>query len=82
MSMATLFVTATFTIPESIGTDIHSLLWLLPLAASIAVIYKATKMTTITAKPFFKEAAVLFGSIVVFIVITALVLLAVSMVFT
>jgi hypothetical protein len=54
------------------------MLWLLPLAASIAVVYKATKLPTITAGNFVKEVVVLFGSIVVFIVISALVLYALA----
>lgn len=82
MSMVLPFITATFTAPETIGTNLQSLLWLLPLAASIAVVYKATKLNTITAKVFFKEVAVLFGSVVVFITITALVLLVVACLFT
>jgi len=78
MSVIAGFVMATFTAPEQIGADPQSMLWLLPLAAAIAVTYKATKLPTITAAVFLKEAAVLFGSIVVFIIITALVLFALT----
>ena len=67
-------VLATFTTPEKIGTDPASMLWLLPLVASIAVVYKATKVSKITAASFAREAAVLFGSIVVFITIAAVIL--------
>ena len=68
-------VTATFTAPETIGTGPGSMLWLLPLAAALAVVYKATKLRTITAGVFLKETALLFASIVVvFIIITALAL--------
>jgi hypothetical protein len=52
------------------------MLWLLPLTAAIAVVYKATKLPTITLGLFFREAATLFGSIVAFVIITALVLFA------
>jgi hypothetical protein len=69
-------VTATFTAPERITTNPQLLLWLLPLAAAIAVIYKTTKLQTITARLFIKETVILFGSIVVFIVVTALALYA------
>lgn len=65
---------ASFTIPENIGTEPTALLWVLPLAASIAVTYKATKLPSIKALNFIKESAILFGSIVVFIVTSALVL--------
>jgi len=74
MSVEAIFVMATFTAPENIGVNPQSMLWLLPLAAAIAVVYKATKLPTITARNFIKEAAILFGSIIVFIIITALAL--------
>ncbi len=78
MSVDAILVMATFTVPERIQTNPQSILWLLPLAAAIAVVYKATKLQTITVGVFLKEAAVLFGSIIVFIVITALVLYALA----
>jgi hypothetical protein len=71
-------VMATFTIPEKITTDPQSMLWLLPLVAAIAIVYKATKLPEIKAANFLKEAVVLFGSIVVFMSITALVLCAIA----
>jgi hypothetical protein len=67
---------ANFTIPENIGTEPAALLWVLPLAAAIAVTYKATKLPKIKALDFIKESSILFGSIVVFIVTSALVLYA------
>ncbi len=74
MSVEAIFVMATFTAPEEIGVNPQSMLWLLPLAAAIAVVYKATKLPTIKARNFIKEAVILFGSIIVFIIITALAL--------
>jgi len=74
MSVEAIFIIASFTAPEEIGANPQSMLWLLPLAAALAVVYKATKLPTITARNFIKEAAILFGSIVVFIIITALAL--------
>ncbi len=70
------FVIATFTAPQELGTNPQSIFMLLPLTAAIAVIYKVTKLPTITAGNFIKETAALFGSIVVFIIITALTLYA------
>lgn len=67
---------ANFTAPERIGVSAQSMLWLLPLVASIAIVYKATKVPKITVLNFLKETAVLFGSIVIFMIITALVLCA------
>jgi hypothetical protein len=75
---AAALITATFTVPERIGTDPLSVLWLLPLAAAIAVVYKATKVSKIKARAFAKESAVLFGSIVIFMAVTAVVLYAVA----
>jgi len=71
---AVAFVIATFTSPENISTNPQSMLWLLPLVAAIAVVYKATKVPTIKLGSFLKEAVLLFGSIIVFMIVTALVL--------
>ena len=72
--MVSKFVIATFTVPEQIGVDPKSMLWLLPLVAAIAVVYKATKLPKIKPLHFLKESVVLFGSIVVFMAVTALIL--------
>jgi len=74
MSIQCIFVMASFTVPEAIRTNPSSMLWLLPLVAAIAVVYKATKLPTIRAGNFIKEALVLFGSIVCVMAIIALVL--------
>ena len=74
MSMEAIFVIATFTAPENFGANPLSMLWLLPLVAAIAIIYKATKLPAIKAANFIKETSVLFGSIIVFIIIAALTL--------
>ena len=74
MSIMADFVVASFTVPEEIGTNPQSMLWLLPLAVAIAVIYKATKLPTIRLGNFIKETTVLFGSIAVFVIITAMAL--------
>jgi len=78
MSLMFLFVMASITIPEKIRTDPQSILWLLPLVAAIVIVYKATKLPTITLGTFVKETAVLVGSIVIFITIIALVLFALT----
>ncbi len=66
---------ASFLVPEELGTNPNSLLLLLPLIAAISIIYKATKLSTITANNFIKEVAVLFVSITVVMILTAIVLL-------
>ena len=67
-------ILATFTTPEFIGTDVYSLLWLMPLTASIAIVYKATKVAKIQAVSFIRESLILFGTIVVFIIIAVIIL--------
>ncbi len=74
MSIIPALVMASFTTPEKIGANPQSMLWLLPLIAAIVIVYKATKLPEIKAANFLKEALVLFGSIVLFMSITALVL--------
>jgi len=69
---------ATFTIPEKITTDPQSMLWLLPLVAAIAIVYKATKLPEIKIANFIKESVILFGSIVIFMFVTALVLYSIA----
>jgi len=73
---------ASFTTPMHIDTNPASMLWLLPLLVSVVVVYKATKVYKIRAYPFIRESAVLFGSILAFIVVIALVLYGVSWVVT
>lgn len=68
---------ASFTAPEQIQPNPQSMLWLLPLTASIAVVYKATKLPKIT-RLFLKEAVVLFVSIIAFLIIAALALYALT----
>jgi hypothetical protein len=72
--MEAIFIIATFTAPEKVGANPQSMLWLLPLVAAIAIIYKATKLPAIKAANFIKESVILFGSIIVFIIIAALTL--------
>ncbi|MGB7581436.1 MAG: hypothetical protein WBL85_03185 [Sedimentisphaerales bacterium] len=71
-------IMAQFRVPEEIGTNPRSLLLVLPLLAAIAVVYKATKVPKVTVGNFLKETILLFGSIFVFMVVTALVLAAVA----
>jgi hypothetical protein len=71
-------IMAQFRVPEEIGTNPRSLLLLLPLLAGIAVVYKATKVPKVSFGNFIKESVLLFASILVFMIITALVLAAVA----
>jgi len=71
-------IIASFMVPQEIGTTPESMLFMLPLVAAIAIVYKATKLPKITAKGFLKESAILFGSIVSFVAVTALILCALA----
>ncbi|MFA5240553.1 MAG: hypothetical protein WC476_12720 [Phycisphaerae bacterium] len=79
MPLTNIFITiATFTSPEQICPNPQAMLWVLPVTAAIALVYKATKMPKFTTGAFLKEAAILFGSIVAFLIITAAALFAVA----
>ncbi len=71
----------TFMTPERIGVTPFSVLWALPLIGAISIVYKATKVYTICPKAFIKETAALFGSIVGFLWVAALILTAIAWLF-
>jgi len=73
-----MIILAQFKVPEDIGTNPRALLLLLPLLVAIAVVYKATKVPKVSAGNFIKESVLLFGSILVFMILTALVLAAIA----
>ena len=78
MTVGLSLILGSFTAPVHIGTNPWYMLWMLPLAAAIAVIYKVTKLPKISAWHFLREVALLFGSIVVFVVVAGVVLLLVT----
>jgi uncharacterized BrkB/YihY/UPF0761 family membrane protein len=65
---------ASFTSPIHIGTDWTAMLWMFPLLAAIAIIYKATKMRVVFWGRFIRETLVLFGTLSVFMVAAIVVL--------
>ncbi|MBU1260929.1 MAG: hypothetical protein KJ757_06205 [Planctomycetes bacterium] len=65
---------AGFMAPVYIGTTPQAFLLALPLIAVISVVYKATKMEEIKFAPFVWQVFLLFCSIIVFMVLTAIVL--------
>lgn len=73
MSIASVVIAA-FTSPMTIGTNPLSTLWILPLAAAIAIVYKATKLVKIKPSDFIKEVAILWGTIVVCMIAAGVVL--------
>jgi hypothetical protein len=69
-----LMLLATFTSPESIGTTPQSMLWMFPLLAVIALVYKATKMKVLFAKRYILESLFLFLTISAFMIAAIIVL--------
>jgi hypothetical protein len=69
---------AVLTTPQTILTNPAEMLYMLPLTAAIAIIYKTTKLPEITPANFIRETATLFGSIVVVIITIILALYAVT----
>lgn len=65
---------ALFTSPIHIGTDKMSMLWMFPLLAAIAIIYKATKMRVFFYRQFIREVALLFVTLSGFMIAAVIVL--------
>lgn len=62
-------IVAAFTVPEYIGVEPKTMLWMFPLLASIALVYKATKLRVMFLGKFFKEAAILFCTLSLFMIL-------------
>jgi hypothetical protein len=71
------YVLAGFTSPVYIGTTAKALLLALPLIAVISIVYKAIKVEEIKFASFLRESILLFGSILVFMIVTAVVIFAI-----
>lgn len=67
-------ILASFTNPVHIGTTPASLLWIFPLLAAIAIIYKAIKLRVLFWGKFLKEVGLLFLTISVFMILTGVAL--------
>lgn len=67
-------ILASFTTPEPIGTTALSMLWMFPLLAAIAIIYKTTKLRAFFWKSMIQETAVLFGVLSGFMILAIVVL--------
>jgi hypothetical protein len=82
MTVSVMLILGSFATPMRVGTTPASMLWLVPLVAAIAIVYKATKVHRVRLQPFVKETASLFGSIMVFIIVAALILYGVAWIVT
>ncbi len=65
---------ANFTTPENIGMTAGSVLWTFPLLASVAFIYKATKVRVIFLRRFFRDVGILFCTLSVVMILVAVIL--------
>jgi len=65
---------ASFSSPIHIGTDWVSMLWMFPLLAAIAIIYKATKLRVLFWRRFIREVLVLFATLSGFMIAAIVVL--------
>lgn len=74
MWYAAISILASLISPEEIETTPQSMLWLLPITIAVAIVYKAMKLPKIKAGVFLKEVALLFGSLIIFMAISASVL--------
>ncbi len=68
------FILAAFTAPIEIGTTPGSMLWMFPLLAAIALVYKATKMRVLFTKKYLLESLLLFLSVSGFMIMAIIVL--------
>ena len=67
-------ILASFTEPIYIGTDKLSMLWMFPLLAAIALVYKTTKMRVLLTKKYLIESLLLFLSVSGFMILAIAVL--------
>ncbi len=72
--MSSALLAGLFTSPIHIGTDPASMLWMFPLLAAIAIIYKATKMRVLMWKRFIREVGILFVTLSGFMILAIVVL--------
>ncbi len=66
-------IIASFTHPMDISITPLSLLWILPLIATISLIYKATKLRVIIWKKMLRETVILFLTTTSFMCFLALI---------
>ena len=65
---------ASFTAPIEIGTTPGSMLWMFPVLAAIALVYKATKMRVLFTRKYLLESLLLFLSVSGFMILAIAVL--------
>lgn len=65
---------ASFTAPLDIGCDPMSVVWMFPLLAGIAAVYKATKMRVLFVGSFLWQTLTLFATLSGFMILAMVVL--------
>ena len=74
MVESALGILGSFTVPIEIHTNVPSLLWMFPLLAAIAIVYKAIKLRVLFWGKFAKEVGILFLTISIFMILTGVAL--------
>jgi len=69
---------ALFTEPMYLPTTPASLLWVIPICLSVSLVYKAIKIEEFRPGLFIREVALLFGTIIVFLLVIAFILLVIA----
>ena len=67
-----------FTQPMNLPTTAISLLWGIPICLSISLVYKAIKIEKFTWPFYLREVALLFATLLGFLIVAAIVLLVVG----
>jgi hypothetical protein len=67
-----------FSQPMRVPTDVVSLLWVVPICLSIALVYKTIKIEIFTPALLLREVAFLFVTIIGFLILVALALLGIA----
>ena len=67
-----------FSQPMYVPTKAISLLWALPICFSIAIVYKSVKIEEFKAGLFIREVLLLFITIIGFLIMVSLILLAIA----
>ena len=78
LALAPLLLGGLLSEPVTVGTNVLSLLWALPICLSIALVYKAVKLEESRWGAFGREVAVLFVTIIGFLILVALGLLVIA----
>jgi hypothetical protein len=58
-------ILASFTVPYDTGNGVTSLLWILPLLAAVAIVWKTLKVPSVASGKLIREVVILFCTLLV-----------------